>query len=43
MCDMKNVSKMKLLEVNAPEAMQAFVAFDKAPLADGAIPKNTRS
>jgi len=38
MYDMKNVGKMKLLEVHAPEAMQAFVAFDKAALAEGAIP-----
>jgi len=39
MYDIKNVSKMKLLEVNAPEAMKAFVAFDKAALAEGAIPR----
>jgi len=38
MYDIKNVSKMKLLEVHAPEAMRAFVAFDKAVLAEGAIP-----
>ena len=37
--DMKNLSKMKNLEANAPEAMKAFVAFDKAALAEGAIPR----
>jgi AhpD family alkylhydroperoxidase len=38
MYDIKNLSKMKNLETHAPEAMKAFVAFDKAALADGAIP-----
>ncbi|MBI3357957.1 MAG: carboxymuconolactone decarboxylase family protein [Nitrospirae bacterium] len=38
MYDMNNVSKMKLLSIHAPEAMRAFVAFDKAALAEGAIP-----
>jgi AhpD family alkylhydroperoxidase len=38
MYDMKNLSKMKNLEAHAPEAMKAFVAFDKAALAEGAIP-----
>ena len=38
MYDMKNLSKMNSLEANAPEAMKAFVAFDKAALAEGAIP-----
>jgi AhpD family alkylhydroperoxidase len=38
MYDMKNISKLKALEANAPEAMKAFVAFDKAALAEGAIP-----
>ena len=37
MYDMKNLSKMKNLEAHAPEAMKAFVAFDKAALAAGAI------
>jgi hypothetical protein len=32
--DMKNLSKMKHLEAHAPEAMKAFVAFDKAALAE---------
>ena len=39
MHDMKNLSKMKNLEADAPEAMKAFVAFDKAALAEGAIPR----
>jgi AhpD family alkylhydroperoxidase len=38
MYDMKNLSKMKNLETHAPDAMKAFVAFDKAALAAGAIP-----
>ena len=36
--DMNNMSKLKVLATHAPEAMQAFVAFDKAALAEGAIP-----
>lgn len=35
MYDMKNLSKMKSLEMHASEAMQAFVPFDKAALAEG--------
>jgi AhpD family alkylhydroperoxidase len=38
MYDMKNLSKLKNIEAGAPEAMKAFVAFDKAALAEGAIP-----
>ena len=38
MYEMKNLSKLKSLEANAPDAMKAFVAFDKAALAAGAIP-----
>ncbi len=38
MYDMKNLSKLKALDTNAPAAMQAFWAFDKAAMADGAIP-----
>jgi len=37
--DTKNLSKMKNLEANAPEAMNAVVAFDKATLAEGTIPR----
>jgi AhpD family alkylhydroperoxidase len=39
MYDLKNLGKMKTLGANAQEAMNAFVAFDKAALADGAIPR----
>jgi alkylhydroperoxidase family enzyme len=35
---MKHLVKRKSLEANAPEAMSAFVAFDKAALAAGTIP-----
>lgn len=38
MYDLKNLSKMKDLAAHAPEAMNAFVAFDKAAVAEGAIP-----
>ena len=33
-----NLGKLKILDANAPDAMQAFWAFDKAAMADGAIP-----
>ena len=39
MYDLKNLRKLKNLEAHAPEAMKAFVAFDKAALAEGAIPR----
>src|SRR5262245_18421027 len=39
MYDIKNLGRMKNLEVHASQAMQAFVAFDKAALAEGAIPR----
>src|SRR5689334_6720710 len=39
MYDFKNVNKMKLLMEHAPEAMRAFVAFDKAALTTGTIPR----
>ena len=38
MYDMKNLGEFKTLEANAPEALKAFWAFDKAAMADGAIP-----
>lgn len=38
MYDRNNLSKMENLEAHASEAMKAFVAFDKAALAEGAIP-----
>jgi AhpD family alkylhydroperoxidase len=38
MYDIKNLNKLKTLEVNAPDAVKAFWAFDKAAMAAGAIP-----
>jgi AhpD family alkylhydroperoxidase len=38
MYNMSNLKKIKTLDENAPAAMQAFWAFDKAAMADGAIP-----
>jgi AhpD family alkylhydroperoxidase len=38
MYDLKNLAKLKTLDANAPEAMKAFWAFDKAAMAAGAIP-----
>ena len=39
MYDMSNVKKLKRFGELSPEAWKAFVAFDQAALADGAIPK----
>ena len=36
--DITNLEKMKTLATHASEGMKAFVAFDKAALAPGAIP-----
>jgi AhpD family alkylhydroperoxidase len=36
--DLKNLTKLKLIEANAPEGMKAFAAFDKAAMAPGVIP-----
>ncbi len=38
MYNMENLAKLKKMDAAAPEAMKAFWAFDKAALADGAIP-----
>lgn len=38
MYDMKNLSGLKKIDAGAPDAMKAFWAFDKAAMADGAIP-----
>jgi AhpD family alkylhydroperoxidase len=38
MYDMKNLAKIKNLDNNAPETATAFRAFDKAAMADGAVP-----
>jgi len=37
MFDMKNLSKLTQLDENAPDAMKAFWAFDKAVFAAGAL------
>jgi len=39
MYDMKNLAKLKQLEVYAPETARAFWAFDKLAWSDGAISK----
>jgi AhpD family alkylhydroperoxidase len=39
MYDIENLGRIKDLAVHAPQAMQAFVAFDKAALAEGTIPR----
>ena len=38
MYDMNNIKKLKKYAELAPAAWQGFVAFDKAALADGALP-----
>ena len=38
MYDSKNLTKLNTLEANAPSAVKAFWAFDKAPMAEGTIP-----
>jgi AhpD family alkylhydroperoxidase len=38
MYNMSNLKRLKTVEANAPAAMQAFWAFDKAAMAEGAIP-----
>jgi AhpD family alkylhydroperoxidase len=35
--DMKNLEKLKVLDANAPEAMNAFRAFDMAAMTAGSI------
>jgi AhpD family alkylhydroperoxidase len=37
MYDMKRLEKLKTLETNAPEAIKAFLAFDKAAMEAGSI------
>lgn len=37
MYDMKNLRRLKQLDANAGEGMQAFRAFDKAAFAEGAL------
>jgi AhpD family alkylhydroperoxidase len=38
MYDLKTLGRLKTIEANAPEAIKAFWAFDKAAMVDGAIP-----
>jgi len=38
MYNLENLKKLKTLEANAPDAIKAFWAFDKAAMAAGAIP-----
>ena len=37
MFDIKNLRRLKILDENAPDAMKAFWAFDKAAFAAGAL------
>ena len=37
MFDMKNLTRLKKLDTNAPDVMKAFWAFDKAVFTDGAL------
>jgi len=37
MFDMKNLSKLKVLDENSPKAMKAFRDFNNATFADGAL------
>jgi Cu/Ag efflux pump CusA len=37
MIDMRNLTRLKKLDENAPETMKAFSAFDKEAFKDGAI------
>jgi AhpD family alkylhydroperoxidase len=42
MFDMKNLTRLKKLDENAPEATKAFWAFDKAAFTAGALPAQTK-
>ena len=42
MYDMNNMKKLKKFGDLAPAAWQGFLAFDKAAMADGAIPAKTK-
>jgi AhpD family alkylhydroperoxidase len=42
MYDMKKISFLKKLGELAPDSWQGFVEFDKAAMADGAIPSKTK-
>jgi len=43
MYDMSQIRKLKALGAAAPAAFEAYAAFDKAALAEGAIPARTKS
>ncbi|HEX3844376.1 MAG TPA: carboxymuconolactone decarboxylase family protein [Steroidobacteraceae bacterium] len=42
MFDMKNLTRLKKLDENAPDAAKAFWAFDKAAFAAGALSVQTK-
>jgi AhpD family alkylhydroperoxidase len=42
MYDMNNIKKLKKFGELTPAAWQGFLAFDKAAMADGAIPARTK-
>ena len=42
MYDMKNLTRLKKLDENAPDAAKAFWAFDKAAFAAGALSAQTK-
>ncbi len=42
MYDMNNIKKLKKLGELAPAVWESFAAFDKAAMADGAIPARTK-
>ncbi len=42
MYDMNNIKKLKKFGELAPAAWEGFLAFDKAAMADGAIPARTK-
>jgi AhpD family alkylhydroperoxidase len=42
MFDMKHLTRLRTLDAQAPEAMQAFWAFDKAAFAEGALSAQTK-
>ncbi len=42
MYDMKNLTKLKTMEADAPEGFKTFMAFDKAAMAEGALSVKTK-
>lgn len=43
MYDMSHIQKLAKFNDDTGETMQSFLAFDKAALSDGAIPKSIRN